>query len=216
MIIPGQPYPKPLALLALDHLFDTITTVTLDTQEDVARSMFLFLQYARLMHGCISQPNFVETDLCRQVFAVRSESDNHAVIQRSTYLHKCYIGRKGITGSAANEDVRVELGLFDQVFCFHLRERLWCHVQAQLNLFSGMDGHRMRDDSALQLLEPCLSIGMSRDGRCSLDDCKRAHTIDIVWFNRRLSVYLNQIMVLDLAHRQCSAYEFKVRIKERR
>lgn len=219
MVTPGQPYPEPLALLALDHLFEEIVTVALNTQDDVTRCMFLFLQYTRLMHKSISQLRPAQDDFCQKVFAVCSESGDRAVLPRGTYLHQCYITEKGETDNTDDlirEDACVEFSTFNQRFRLYLRERLWHRVQSQLETLVGMDGRLLRVDSALQLLEPCLSVGMSRDGRCALASCALAHTLDVAWFNRRLSVCLHQIMILDIAHKHCVAYQFPARIRERR
>lgn len=217
MVNPEQcQYPKPLALLALDHLFEDITTVTLNTQDDVARGMFLFLQYTRLMQEIICHPEPSQSDLCQKVFAVRPQSDHSAVLPRGTYLYQRYMAETEATDDTVGADACVESAVFNQGFQFYLRERLWHRVQSQLDIFSGIERYRMAADSVLQLLEPCPNVGMSRDGRCVLPGCTLAHTLDATWFNRRLRVYLHQIMVLDVAHKQCEAYEFPVRIKERR
>lgn len=206
-----QKYPKPLSMLTLDHFFADMSSIALTTQEEALRCMSLFLQYTRLVHDSIAQPRPDCADLIRKIFVHGMSSDEHLLIRRGSYLHRWYVEETDATDEA---DLDVELAKFVQILCTFLGKRLWNRVQAQHRIISGLDGrHYVRDTYALQLFDPCPVAAQSSDGKCLRRNCSLVHTFDVPWFNRRLGVYLHQMMILDMAQTAYpSFYEFPTRM----
>ncbi|KAH8984684.1 hypothetical protein EDB92DRAFT_2117028 [Lactarius akahatsu] len=179
-ILHCNPLDKVLKLLALDFYFDDMSSaLDVSSQSGFLSSLQLFHEYSLLMRdGALDKAPWNSPWLCT-LFQIERYGEK-VRIKRGTLLYEhCTRG-----GSSRPKE---QIKLSRQMFSKSLNRLLWERLNTRIS-------EKDRVSSSLSLFDPCIQPRPILHETCCSDH------LDEGWFNRRVRLHLQHMMILDNLH----------------
>ena len=203
----GLRYDKALRLLTLDFLFDDMSSaLDVSSQAGIVSSLELFYEYSLLIRDAALDKTPWDSPWLSRLFQFEKDGEDIR-IKPNTFLYE----ERRTRGPSSNQSVenlepctaatlsREEL-THDLSRC--LAERLRSRIGAKDRILS-----------RLRLFNPCIQLVLY--GTCR-GEHSASHELDEGWFNRRVRLHLQHIMILDNLHAFDLEEGFPSRIKSQR
>lgn len=179
---------KAAALLALDHLFSRLPTLKSYTADEMSQFLAKFLEYSRLLHSVISDPDPLSHNSIKQLFCIREVSNTEYNLELGTFLHSSAIG-----DCDGHQHPTVALSKNDVVLA--LRK----YLAARLCERTIEENHLCCNASAFS---QCLTFIIN--DTCNRVNCPQEHVrladLDPKRYNLRLGIHLRQIHILQVMY----------------
>jgi hypothetical protein len=178
-----------LALLCFEHAFREPPQFHNWPISDVAEILWAFLGYARLMMN-VTRKSLDDPGL-QQLFGLQAMSDN-IFSMPDTPFHRRLLSDRAITIPMQNDRIRLHEWELSSQFKHCLNEHLWQQVH-----------HQDRICKQTRVFRPCLRFLL--ENYCAQEDrCWRAHlqasALTRDFYNLRVCIHLQQIMILQTQH----------------
>lgn len=200
---PLDPLYRAFKLSALDLYFDDMpSALDVSSQSGIVTSLHLFHEYSLLMREAASdKAPWDSTWLCTLLQIERDGEDIRTKPETLMYSDSTQGDSSRPEGQPEFSAVSVSREKFSET----LNRSLWERLNTRVS-------EKDRISSHLSIFNPCIQLTLY--GTCRSDHSV-SHHLDEPWYNRRVRLRLQQIMILDNLY-AFGRTEFKERIKSQR
>jgi hypothetical protein len=190
---------KAVKLFALDHLFDDISVIVRNTPQSKAMSILdLFRQYSLLMIETASEKIPLEVPWFRALFQFKKDGVR-INLQPATFLFDNLHTNQAASGSGKSP---LLLGDFVKDLRRLLLDRLSTRTTEEDSIFASLS----RFNPYIRFVPETNSLGNQQGSQRS----------DEIWFNHRIRVHLQRIMILDNLYSTNSVSSRTVSLRDQR
>jgi hypothetical protein len=200
---------KAIKLLALDFLFDDISTaLDVSSQTGIVSSLEHFYEYSLLIKDAALDKTPWDSPWLNKLFQFEKDGEDMIRIRPDTFLYDDYESRQSSSRSVEHLEPREpsSVSLSREEFIQSLRRLLSGRLDSRIRA-------KDRVTSRIRLFDPCIQFILY--GTCR-GEHSASHELDEGWFNRRARFHLQHIMILDSLHAVDLADNFPVRMKSQR
>lgn len=191
---------KAVKLFALDHLFDDVSVIVRNTPQSKAMSILdLFRQYSLLMIEAASEKIPWEVPWFRALFQFKKDGVR-INLQPATFLFDSLHTNQAASGSGKSP--LLLLGDFVRNMRGVLLDRLSTRTTEEDSIFASLS----RFNPYIRFVPKTNSLGNQQGSQRS----------DEIWFNHRIRVHLQRIMILDNLYGTNSASSRTVSLRDQR
>lgn len=175
---------KTTALLAFDRFFDDLEIMEMKTKLHIQDALHILHVYVKLIQDVLGAAAPARDRDLQLLFAFKLVSDEQIALLDHTWLYRAHQAYVSTQAHPTDEVVLSPQG-FSSLLRDTLAERLRCRILLwSERLF------------ASSIFDPCMIHAST--GNCKIPDCSRQHTISTDLYNERISVILNQILLLQV------------------
>lgn len=194
----------PAALLGFHHYFNNFPRIQISPSPEVAQVLADFLVYTRLLCEMAFDPDPCNNPTIQKLFAIQVSTDNAFIVPSATYLYRILMDTHTSVLRSNDEGTLVS----DWELSRTIRRCIWDHLRQKVL----EENEICRKTRAFSV---CLSFLVL--GSCARRDCHREHrdstTINSEWFNIRVRLHLQQVLVFQTLH---STIDNQERMKQQR
>lgn len=181
---------KPAALLCLDHVFNNPLKFDGPTLDEKAISLEVFYAYAQLLRDVAFVQDPCDRPFVQKLFAIQPLREDSFALPVGTFLYDAVAEQGALLLSSNTEQRTVPSTGLSKVLKATLSDRVRTRVMDETEAF-------MR----ARFVSPCLYFLANS---CHRTECTRAHVgvhaLDPAWYNTRVRIHLQQIMVFQILH----------------